>query len=121
MGTKSRTTVRLAALALALAGLTSLAGCRCFLDRLGGGGGGCGGGGGGGCCRGVNPEPRAADACPVSGEKLGAMGQPVPVEVEGRTVLVCCEGCAGRLKRDPGRYLGGTKKGGAAEAPPRQE
>jgi hypothetical protein len=43
--------------------------------------------------------------CPVTGESLGSMGVPVPVVVEGRTVFICCEGCAEPLKKNPGKYL----------------
>jgi hypothetical protein len=43
--------------------------------------------------------------CPVTGQPLGSMGAPVPVVVEGRTVFVCCEGCAEPLKKNPGKYL----------------
>jgi len=43
--------------------------------------------------------------CPVSGEPLGSMGKPVKVEVKGRTVFLCCEGCEPALKKDPDKYL----------------
>jgi hypothetical protein len=43
--------------------------------------------------------------CPVTDQPLGSMGAPVPVVVEGRTVFVCCEGCAAPLKNNPGKYL----------------
>lgn len=31
--------------------------------------------------------------CPVTGEKLGAMGTPIKVQVEGQIVFLCCKGC----------------------------
>lgn len=43
--------------------------------------------------------------CPVTGAALGSMGEPVPVTVSGKTVHVCCAGCVGKLKQNPGRYL----------------
>lgn len=43
--------------------------------------------------------------CPVTGEELGSMGPPIPINVQGQTVYVCCRGCAGRLQRDPDVYL----------------
>jgi hypothetical protein len=43
--------------------------------------------------------------CPVTGKRLGSMGPPVPVSVAGRTVLICCDGCAEALKSDPEKYL----------------
>jgi len=48
------------------------------------------------------------DTCPVTGAKLGSMGPPVPVQVNGRTVFVCCAGCVENLRQNPERYLGRT-------------
>jgi hypothetical protein len=41
----------------------------------------------------------------VSGEPLGSMGTPVKVTVKNRDVWICCEGCRGRLMRNPDTYL----------------
>ncbi len=43
--------------------------------------------------------------CPVTGAKLGSMGDPIAVEVEGRKVWVCCAACPPKLKADPAKYL----------------
>ncbi|HMB05211.1 MAG TPA: efflux RND transporter periplasmic adaptor subunit [Isosphaeraceae bacterium] len=43
--------------------------------------------------------------CTVTGAKLGSMGPPVPVEVEGRKLWACCEGCPPELKANPAKYL----------------
>ena len=43
--------------------------------------------------------------CPVMGEELGAMGDPIPVTVKGQTVYVCCRGCAAKAQRDPDKTL----------------
>lgn len=43
--------------------------------------------------------------CPVTGAKLGSMGEPVPVVVGGETVYVCCAACVDKLHSDPQRYL----------------
>jgi membrane fusion protein, copper/silver efflux system len=43
--------------------------------------------------------------CPVTTAKLGSMGEPVPVEVEGRNVWTCCAACPPKLKAQPARYL----------------
>ena len=43
--------------------------------------------------------------CPVTGDPLGSMGEPVPVEVEGRNVLTCCEACPPKVKANPRIYL----------------
>jgi hypothetical protein len=41
------------------------------------------------------------EVCPLSGEKLGSMGDPIEVVVAGRLVRLCCEGCVNKLARDP--------------------
>jgi Cu(I)/Ag(I) efflux system membrane fusion protein len=43
--------------------------------------------------------------CPVTTLKLGAMGDPVPVEVEGKKVWTCCEACPPKLRAQPATYL----------------
>jgi hypothetical protein len=48
--------------------------------------------------------------CPVTDQPLGSMGTPVRVAVEGRTVFLCCEGCAPALKKNPGKYLAKVPK-----------
>ena len=53
----------------------------------------------------TQPRPTAQTICPVTGEKLGSMGPPIPVNVKGRTVYVCCEGCVNALRRNPDKYL----------------
>ncbi len=61
------------------------------------------------------PAPAAAVAasspyggqktCPVTGEELGSMGTPIPVTVNGQTLYVCCQGCAGKVRKNPDAYL----------------
>jgi len=53
--------------------------------------------------------------CPVTNLKLGSMGDPVSVEVKGRTVWVCCAACPPKLKAQPAAYLA------RLEPPPRDE
>jgi Cu(I)/Ag(I) efflux system membrane fusion protein len=53
--------------------------------------------------------------CPVTTLKLGSMGEPVPVEVEGRKVWTCCSACTPKLKAQPALYLA------RLEPPPRDE
>lgn len=43
--------------------------------------------------------------CPVMGDLLGEMGDPIPVAVKGQTVYVCCKGCVAKVQRDPDKYL----------------
>lgn len=51
----------------------------------------------------VTPYP--LDTCVVSGEKLGAMGEPRRFVHEGREIKLCCPGCEKDFRKDPGRYL----------------
>lgn len=45
------------------------------------------------------------EKCLVTNLKLGSMGAPIKVEVEGRQVWACCESCSPKLKAQPARYL----------------
>jgi YHS domain-containing protein len=47
----------------------------------------------------------AQKICPVTEEPLGSMGPPLPVEIDGKTYYVCCEGCVDGLKEDPEKHL----------------
>jgi YHS domain-containing protein len=44
--------------------------------------------------------------CPVSGASLAGVAEPVSVTVKGRTVQVCCQQCAAKLRANPDAYLG---------------
>lgn len=59
-------------------------------------------------------QPAAADAaslvawqrnCPVTGLKLGSMGEPLPVSVADKTVYICCPACEDKLKDSPAEYV----------------
>ncbi|MEK6238537.1 MAG: efflux RND transporter periplasmic adaptor subunit, partial [Planctomycetales bacterium] len=43
--------------------------------------------------------------CPVTKMALGSMGAPPKVDVNGRTVFICCKGCESPLLEDSQRYL----------------
>ena len=43
--------------------------------------------------------------CPVTGAKLGSMGQPIRATVGERIVFLCCAGCTDKLKQEPEKYL----------------
>jgi Cu(I)/Ag(I) efflux system membrane fusion protein len=43
--------------------------------------------------------------CPVTGAKLGSMGEPVPVEIDSKKIWTCCDACPPKLKADPKKYL----------------
>jgi hypothetical protein len=59
---------------------------------------------------------RRQGTCPVTGKPLGSMGPPVRLEVGGRAAFVCCSGCEGALRGDPGRHLG-DRPGSGTKAP----
>ena len=37
------------------------------------------------------------------------MGGPIPMDVAGRRVFLCCKSCESRLKSDPQKYLAKLK------------
>ena len=43
--------------------------------------------------------------CPVAMELLGSMGTPKKVDVDGRPIFICCEGCRSGLLKEPEKYL----------------
>ncbi|RMF89417.1 MAG: hypothetical protein D6741_17965 [Planctomycetota bacterium] len=57
----------------------------------------------------LSPEDRESamkqHVCPVSGEMLGSMGTPIKVDVNGRQVWICCDGCRESLLAEPDKYL----------------
>lgn len=48
--------------------------------------------------------PYALDTCPVSGGKLGSMGDPIVKTYDGREVRFCCGGCIDRFEADKAGY-----------------
>ncbi len=53
----------------------------------------------------ANPTVLEQKICPVTGGKLGSMGDPVATEAEGRKVWTCCGACPPKLRASPSRYL----------------
>lgn len=47
----------------------------------------------------------ALHTCPVSGEKLGGMGEPVDFVVKNRLIRFCCPSCKGDLLKDSAKYV----------------
>jgi Cu(I)/Ag(I) efflux system membrane fusion protein len=43
--------------------------------------------------------------CPVTGLKLGSMGNPIKLTVNDQAVFVCCSSCEKRLQESPDEYL----------------
>jgi YHS domain-containing protein len=50
-------------------------------------------------------DPYPLTTCPVTGKTLGAMGDPVAIEYEGREIRFCCKGCVAKFQADPARYI----------------
>jgi Cu(I)/Ag(I) efflux system membrane fusion protein len=51
------------------------------------------------------PLVEAQGYCPVLGNRLGSMGAPVPVAIEGQKVFLCCKQCVKKSKADEKRTL----------------
>ncbi len=43
--------------------------------------------------------------CPVGDMPLGSMGKPLKVDVAGRSVFICCEGCREQLLDEPDKFF----------------
>ena len=54
----------------------------------------------------------AQKKCPVMDEELGGMGAPQKVNVNGKSVYICCAGCAKKLHAEPEKYLAMLSKQG---------
>ena len=50
---------------------------------------------------------QAQEICPVTEVRLGSMGMgtPIKLEIEDRTVFICCEGCRDSWVNEPDRYF----------------
>ena len=46
-----------------------------------------------------------AKTCPVSGEELGKMGDPLNVVIANQMVSLCCKGCEKKLRAEPAKYI----------------
>ena len=47
------------------------------------------------------PLAEAQRFCPVTNERLGSMGVPLKVTLEGKPVFVCCKGCVEKVRKEP--------------------
>ncbi len=43
--------------------------------------------------------------CVVAGSRLGGMGTPVKVTLNGQSLFLCCKGCVGKVEKDPAGYF----------------
>jgi YHS domain-containing protein len=50
-------------------------------------------------------KPYTSDKCPVTGKKLGSMGNPVSIVHNGQEVKFCCKPCIPKFKANPDKYL----------------
>lgn len=58
--------------------------------------------------------------CPVTGQPLGSMGDPIPVTVGGNTIYVCCAGCVDKVQAEFPKYLA-MISGSTGQVPPGSE
>lgn len=49
-------------------------------------------------------DPFPLETCPVSGEQLGSMGDPIVLAQPGREVKLCCEGCVKSYEDGPEEF-----------------
>lgn len=47
----------------------------------------------------------AQKTCPITGARLGSMGKPFKMDVQGQLLFLCCEGCVGQVNADPAAAL----------------
>lgn len=52
----------------------------------------------------IKSDPYPLDTCPVSGEKLGSMGDPIVKTYDGREVRFCCKSCIKKFEADKAGY-----------------
>jgi YHS domain-containing protein len=52
-------------------------------------------------------DPYPFDTCPITGKKLGSMGDSVTKLYDGREVRFCCTGCPGKFEKDRAAGLAG--------------
>jgi YHS domain-containing protein len=50
-------------------------------------------------------KPDLLTTCPVSGEKLGEMGDAYVFTYQGQEVKLCCKSCKKKFDKDPEKYL----------------
>jgi Cu(I)/Ag(I) efflux system membrane fusion protein len=49
---------------------------------------------------------RKQATCPVTRKPLGSMGTPFRIELDGKPIFLCCDGCEDALRAQPAKYLG---------------
>jgi hypothetical protein len=56
--------------------------------------------------------------CPITGARLGAMGVPLKIDLNGRPLWLCCKGCEGKAKADPAAAFKKLESPGGSGSPP---
>jgi hypothetical protein len=51
------------------------------------------------------PKPYPLETCPVSGEKLGGMGEPVEFAYGDQEIQLCCKGCRKDFDANPAKFM----------------
>lgn len=70
----------------------------------------------------LQKENYPLETCPISGQKLGSMGDPVDMVIANRLVRLCCGGCNGKVIANPAEVLGQVDAAWqASHAKPRAE
>ena len=63
----------------------------------------------------ANPIPYPLKTCPVSGDKLGEMGDPYVSVYQGQEIKFCCPDCKKDFLKDPQKYLNQIKADAAKQ------
>jgi YHS domain-containing protein len=53
----------------------------------------------------LKAKPDLLTTCPVSGDKLGGMGDPFVFEYKGQEVKLCCKDCKAKFDKEPAKYI----------------
>jgi YHS domain-containing protein len=51
------------------------------------------------------PAVERQEVCPVLGTRLGEMGTPIKLVVNGKPLYLCCKGCIAKVQVNPTKYL----------------
>lgn len=57
----------------------------------------------------ASPKPYPLSTCPVSGEKLGTMGEPITVIKDGYQIKFCCQECVDKFIKHPSKVMDKVK------------
>jgi hypothetical protein len=57
----------------------------------------------------TGPKPYPLSTCPVTGEKLGSMGEPITVIKDGYEIKFCCQECVDKFNKHPSKVMDKVK------------